>query len=768
MIKTREGSRLVRPLLLLAVSVLVFSRFLDHTIIAKDSLIFFAPYKGLILRALREFTIYEWNFYPLNLLFLLLDFGVAHRLYILLHFPLAAGSMYLLLRSRGLREEAGWFGAAVFALSGYLVSQHAPVRMLLGAAWAPLVFYFAGSALDRPRRALAAGAVLAMQVLAGDPETAFVTAAVAATWMIVDGAVRHRPAPAAAVLALMGLSAFVLSAVQTLPAWQLMGLSERSGGLALASALPFSLHPAALAELAWPTPFGLSWPRFFYWGGFTLDIPDLLDPWSASNYLGLPALFLAALALVSGPRRRSLALAGGLIFFLLLALGRYTPVYGWVHAVVPVFDSFRYPAKFMAWVTLVIALAAACGLADALRLVEQSPRTLVRAALVYLAVTVVLAGVSAWAWPLALERLTPFGADSPRTAAALRHLQLGGAQFLAVNLACAAILWLMGRKILSARAGAWLLIAAVGSDLWLANVFIMPSGPADFYRTGSKAALAIREAESGSTEPFRIFREDLTFRDQDRARPGETRPLRHLLWAKDTLLRNLDSFENIQDLVGYGSYELKNGWDLFGKPIKPRELALFNVRYIISEPERKPEELGPADRVYLDPAGDFSLHRLRDPLPRAYWAPAARRARDEAEATAMLNQIDYRREVVITGAGPLPPSSDLATVTPARIVAYHPDRVMVAVDAPAVGWLVLSDRNYPGWTARLDGRPAPIFTANIMVRAVPVPAGRHEIQFVFRQPGLRTGAIISTTAWLGCLIFWLTGWRRRRAPEAAG
>jgi uncharacterized membrane protein YfhO len=78
----------------------------------------------------------------------------------------------------------------------------------------------------------------------------------------------------------------------------------------------------------------------------------------------------------------------------------------------------------------------------------------------------------------------------------------------------------------------------------------------------------------------------------------------------------------------------------------------------------------------------------------------------------------------------------------------------VEVDAPAAGWLVLSDRFFPGWTAKVDGAPTPIFRANAMMRAVKVDRGKHGVEFVFRQPGLRPGAAVSAAAWfaLACLI----------------
>ena len=54
------------------------------------------------------------------------------------------------------------------------------------------------------------------------------------------------------------------------------------------------------------------------------------------------------------------------------------------------------------------------------------------------------------------------------------------------------------------------------------------------------------------------------------------------------------------------------------------------------------------------------------------------------------------------------------------------------VDSPAAGILVLNDVWHPWWRASVDDRKTEILRANVLFRAVAVPAGRHVVRFRFQ------------------------------------
>ena len=99
------------------------------------------------------------------------------------------------------------------------------------------------------------------------------------------------------------------------------------------------------------------------------------------------------------------------------------------------------------------------------------------------------------------------------------------------------------------------------------------------------------------------------------------------------------------------------------------------------------------------------------------------------------------------------PRAYIGDGTPARIVINTPDRVVVQADGP--GTLTLSQINYPGWRATVDGRAAPIKTVESALMGVELDAGHHEIEFVFDPWTVKVGVIASGVGWGGLVAGWL-------------
>jgi uncharacterized membrane protein YfhO len=57
--------------------------------------------------------------------------------------------------------------------------------------------------------------------------------------------------------------------------------------------------------------------------------------------------------------------------------------------------------------------------------------------------------------------------------------------------------------------------------------------------------------------------------------------------------------------------------------------------------------------------------------------------------------------------------------------------------------LVLDDQYHPGWQARVDGKPVPVQRVNQFMRGVLLPAGEHQVEFIFAPLSVKLGLGLS-------------------------
>jgi hypothetical protein len=67
-----------------------------------------------------------------------------------------------------------------------------------------------------------------------------------------------------------------------------------------------------------------------------------------------------------------------------------------------------------------------------------------------------------------------------------------------------------------------------------------------------------------------------------------------------------------------------------------------------------------------------------------------------------------------------------------RLASYENTEVVIEVESPEAGYLVLNDVWHPWWEAEVDDASVEVLKANVLFRAVKMPAGRHVVRFAFR------------------------------------
>jgi hypothetical protein len=161
-----------------------------------------------------------------------------------------------------------------------------------------------------------------------------------------------------------------------------------------------------------------------------------------------------------------------------------------------------------------------------------------------------------------------------------------------------------------------------------------------------------------------------------------------------------------------------------------------------------PLTVSTSGRFRLVHSGDVKVYENLDALPRAFAVHRVQMADTNETALALLQDPAFDPAVsVVLAAETSPPEllSDARAPGGDRvsIVRYEAERVMVEADLSHEGYLVLSDTYYPGWRVKVNGVEGHIHQANLLFRAVYLPAGRHTVEFQFQPTSVRVGACVS-------------------------
>jgi hypothetical protein len=188
---------------------------------------------------------------------------------------------------------------------------------------------------------------------------------------------------------------------------------------------------------------------------------------------------------------------------------------------------------------------------------------------------------------------------------------------------------------------------------------------------------------------------------------------------------------------------------------------MMNTKYYMAAPGAKPPN--PALRTVY--AGrDATVFEDPGALPRAYVVPTTARVSDEQSLAALASgRFDPRRVALVPAGTPaLPPRG--RTFVAAQSKRLGPDHTRVDVPGGNGGWLVLADAYAPLWHATVDGRPVPLRATDYVAMGVPVPPGRHTVDFELSHTGFDVGVVLSCLALVGMVVATLVERRRRRRP----
>jgi len=169
-----------------------------------------------------------------------------------------------------------------------------------------------------------------------------------------------------------------------------------------------------------------------------------------------------------------------------------------------------------------------------------------------------------------------------------------------------------------------------------------------------------------------------------------------------------------------------------------------------------------------NPNGNFALFDFTGALPRAkLYSNWLVNTNNQANLKMLADlAFDPAQTVLIsTPQKNLPAVATNANSGTVEFKSYAPKHLVFDTLATAPSVLLLNDKYDPGWRVTVDGQPAELLRCNVLMRGVAVPPGRHTVEFNFTlsdKPLYVTLAAFSSAIFLSGLLVFLT-----RKPQTA-
>jgi uncharacterized membrane protein YfhO len=653
-------------------------------------------------------------FYPLKWLLYLWPMGssgqLSPRLFqdfvVLAHF-LAACLMFLLVRDMGLSPFSALAAGLTFGMGG-LVGRAPWPDMIDSAVWLPLVVLFlrralkAGTGIQEMLYSSLSGTALGLAILAGRIHIVVMDVIVVVTAVVYfacrpadeqgrSAAGATRWIGAVKIVAVVGVISFCIGAVQLLPSVELSQRAVRYIGADAPTAASERIAYVDLKEELWPR--GLFTLLFFtaYPGsGFGGEHIGL--------YIGVFPFILAVAGIWRNwdrPWVRYLSVLAVAAYA--FTLGSYSLLHGLAYLLVPYLWIARGASRFVYISQFAMAILAGYGAETIFVRKEGAERfaTLLK---------IMKWSVALMAIPMLSAAMT--GKPEPNEWISL--------SFLLVVASCALFYYVVrGHATPSTRFVAiFLIMFDLSAFCWtIQNRASQQKVYRDYYQNLVDC--------SGLAEFLR-------------SRPGLFR-----VHIDNDYAPNIGDMYSIQTTRDRMATELKEY--LRFRLSAPRNLDQLNVRYVLRGKALEGRPPAYSDR-------NWRVYENPDCLPRAWLVHKAVLVPKPDMVIPRMKEPDFDPRQVAVVSQPIEAGlveNDAGMPEEARVVNYRPNSVDITVKAATPALLILSEVDYPGWKATVNGKPVPIHKVNGLLRGILVSTGESRVLVHYSPGSVLFGAILS-------------------------
>ena len=769
--KSRSSAAYLVSLVLLSVFFWSEMVFLNKIPFYRDIILQFYPWQIFANNSISAGVVPLWNnfsgcgtpfianlqsavFYPFKLIFYLLPFVPAVKIFIITHFILAAFFMFYLVRDFKVSGRAAFFAALIFAFNGYMVSRVEFFSVLASSVWVPLIILMLKKLIDTGKYKFLAFSALAlsMPIFAGSVQIYFYNFIIALAFVIwYSRSVKKEWRGSTGLFISAMVLSLLISAIQLLPFVEFVMSSVRQAGMPYSFASNWSLYPTKLINFLTP----------FIWGNPSVSAYYGSDQlWVSCFYCGIPSIILILAYFTMRFSGKFKDVGSGkligffsviLFLFVLISFGKYGLLHWLLYQIVLPFRMIRYPG--VAMYAVVFSTAIVSGL-----IIEKLPLLAVKKnefkKIAYSITGLILLLVAVGLYMNLFKKTV----DPVRLRVANDSIFIGIAMMAAVIF----LIYLFVKKRLTNTALLTAFSLLLFFDLFVNSGGIIPLLPPETVLAQPKTAEYLK---ADSTD-FRVdmaqntlINYRLLYQDDRRHLNGYPyknyiKEVKEILHENSGILAGIESSE-VYDPMRISRHDKFFGYLMGQKMARETPLLdLANIKYLLSNQEIL--EKGYVKRAKI---GRLKIFENQNVLPRAYVVYNTENTANSAETFQKLIAKEFvpSETAIVEGENTEYIKSKGQKYSTAGAIYLSANTVRVNFNAAGPGVLVLLDAYYPGWEARVDGIQSKILRTNYMFRGVLVPAGVHTVEFNYRPLSFRAGAAItiSTLVLLMLAMVWL-------------
>ena len=673
------------------------------------------------------------RFFPINL-FLLFSYKDFYLNYYYPIFIFIAGFFtFLFLRKLKLGYFGSFIGGFIFMLNGNLVQRSlaGDPAHVIAHSLIPVIFYLTEIFFER-KNIISASLVtlaLAAQFLSGQVQFFFYTC------LFLLGYYAFRTISDIRNLkkylgygSLILIFVLLISAIQLLPLLQFGKYITNRG---LDSDFNYitqgSLPPYHIINLIMPYFFGVRLLNT-YWGFPHAEL---------YFYLGIGALILSFLAIISTRDGKVRFFWITAVITLILAMGRYTPLFKIINFIFPVLGFFQVPSRFLIIFTFCIAVLAGFG-ADFISKwkISAGKYKFVNALLLVVSLLSLLVLIGTVVGESLIKskgeeilkdyyyvrykdtetvKAHTFDYFLGKLDSAYNSIVFSLASFFILTSAFSILIYLFVKGKIRKEILYIFLIMFIAIELFSFNSVVADREVMEnkFFPDEAK-----RNTLFDETEVITFLKND---DDLFRVHQGDEWIVPYYLAAR----------HNIYLTTGYDTLNL-NYYDEFFRSINnysenysSKLLGVLNVKYILSS-----TEINNNNFIFEKKINDTYIYRNKEYLPRFYFVYNNKFVNSNTIEYMKTNAFDPRNGVILMDQVNF--SNGRNSSYKIEVLEVLPNRVKLNVNTENLGFLVYSDSWYPGWNAYDDGKKTEVYRVNYIQKGVFLESGEHEVEFVFK------------------------------------